>query len=173
MQSLHQDLIDTENLIYKPAQLRHSTLILETESTDYGACHFEMNNFKIRFRAARKTPKKNGLFVTLWKRIGSGPIQPYDIADPVDFFVISTRNNESFGQFVFPKSVLLEKNIFSQGGNGGKRGIRVYPSWDKPTSKQVQKTQTWQLRYFLEVPINEPVDHDRIKMLYQKPPVQN
>ncbi len=84
----------------------------------------------------------------------------------MDFFVISTRDNDYFGQFVFPKSVLLEKNIFSTNGKGGKRGIRVYPSWDKTMNQQAQKTQKWQLKYFLEIPINSSIDYVRVNMLY-------
>ncbi|WP_416383394.1 MepB family protein [Paenibacillus polymyxa] len=34
----------------------------------------------------------------------------------------------------------------------------MYPPWDAPTSLQAQKTQTWQLKYFLNIPVNEPID---------------
>ncbi len=46
---------------------------------------------------------------------------------------------------------MLEKGILSDGKKPGKRGIRVYPSWDEVKSKQAQKTQEWQTRYFLEL----------------------
>src|SRR5258708_5952015 len=92
---------------------------------------FNLNGFFIRFRVAKITPTKIGQFVTLWKRIGNGPTQPYDTSDTVDFFIISTRKDDHFGQFVFPKSVLSEQGILSINGKGGKRGIRVYPPWDK------------------------------------------
>lgn len=29
--------------------------------------------------------------------------------------------------------------------------IRVYPSWENPTSKQAIETQKWQLEYFVEL----------------------
>ncbi len=29
--------------------------------------------------------------------------------------------------------------------------IRVYPSWENPTSKQAIETQKWQLAYFVEM----------------------
>ncbi|MFQ6421766.1 MULTISPECIES: MepB family protein [unclassified Bacillus (in: firmicutes)] len=48
----------------------------------------------------------------------------------------------------------------------GKRAIRVYPPWDKTTSRQAQKTQAWQLEYFLEIPVNRPIDCVRAQMLY-------
>ncbi|WP_414839153.1 MepB family protein [Carnobacterium sp. TMP28] len=30
-------------------------------------------------------------------------------------------------------------------------GIRVYPIWDNPTSKQALKTKLWQLPYFVDM----------------------
>jgi len=48
-----------------------------------------------------------GQFVTLYKRVGKQPIQPYEALDPFDILVISTHG-EFFGQFVMPKSVLVQ-----------------------------------------------------------------
>ncbi|EKD72557.1 MAG: hypothetical protein ACD_45C00643G0006, partial [uncultured bacterium] len=59
------------------------------------------------------TPTKVGQFVTLWKRINNGPIQPYDVSDPVDFFIVSARKDDCFGQFIFPKSVLRDQAVLS------------------------------------------------------------
>ena len=58
-----------------------------------------------------------------------------------------TKSDSEIGQFVFPKEVLLKHNIISSKQKEGKRGFRVYPPWDTPTSKQAQKTQNWQLQY--------------------------
>ena len=82
--------------------------------------------------------------MTLWKRIKNGPIQPFDISDPIDFFIISTRKGNNFGQFVFPKAVLYEQGVISKNAEGGKRAIRVYPPWDKGLNNQALKTQKWQ-----------------------------
>jgi len=139
---------------------------MEAESADYGACVFEVNGCSIRFRVAKITPTKIGQFVTLWKRVGNGPIQPFDISDSVDSFVVSTRKNKHFGQFVFPKSALVKHGIVSKEGVGGKRGIRIYPPWDKAISSQARKTQNWQLEYFLEIPIDRAIDRDRLRVLY-------
>ena len=125
-----------------------------------------MNTLAVRFRVAKITPTKVGQFVTLWERSKAGPIQPYDLSDSVDFFVISAREGDNFGQFVFPKAVLCDHDIVSENGQGGKRAIRVYPPWDKPMSRQAQKTQDWQLNYFLEIPANRPIDRERVQMLY-------
>ncbi len=125
-----------------------------------------MNHRNLKFRVAKITPTKIGQFVTIWKRIGRGPIQPFDIEDPFDLVVVSVRTPEHFGQFVFPKHVLYEKGIVSKHGKGGKRAIRVYPPWDKTGSKQASMTQKWQLPYFFEIPINTCVDITRVQVLF-------
>jgi hypothetical protein len=165
--SVHPDLIATKNLVFDPSQFNCSQPKMEPESAEYGAYTFELNGHAIRYRAAKTTPTKIGQFVTLWKRIGNSPIKPFDIADAVDCIIISTRTANHFGQFVFPKSVLCEHDIMSVKGEGGKRAIRVYPPWDKTISKQAQKTQKWQLKYFLEIPENNPVDTVRSQTLYK------
>lgn len=164
--SIHSDLVATKNLVYNPCRLDCSSPLPETHNAEYGAYLFNLNALSIRFRVAKITPTKIGQFVTLWERIGDGPIQPYDVSDLSDFFVISTRKGSHFGQFVFPKFVLCDQDIVSDEGKGGKRAIRVYPPWDNPTSRQAQKTQKWQLEYFLEIPVNIPIEFVRAQMLY-------
>ncbi|MEI8295890.1 MAG: MepB family protein [Alphaproteobacteria bacterium] len=164
--AIHRDLIAAKDLVYDPCGLKCSQLLMEVESAEYGACAFEVNDLSVRFRIAKITPTKIGQFVTMWKRIDNGPIQPYDVCDPFDLFVVSTRKNSSSGQFVFPKTALYEHGIISENGKGGKRAMRVYPPWDETINKQAQKTQKWQLLYFLEIPQDKPIDSVRSKMLY-------
>ncbi|WP_375103397.1 MepB family protein [Paenibacillus sp. RS8] len=166
---IHSDLLATQELVYNPCNLDCSDLIHEPHNAEYGAYMFNLNALSIRFRVAKITPTKIGQFVTLWERTGDGPIQPYDISDPADLFVISTRKENHFGQFVFPKAALANQDILSNKGEGGKRAIRVYPPWDTPTSRQAQKTQKWQLEYFLEIPADKPLDFLRTQMLYGFP----
>lgn len=161
------DLIAVQNLVYIPMGLDWSTPFIEKEGTEYGACSFRLNDLSILFRTAKITPTKTGQFVTLWKRTGKSPIHPFDLSDPIDLFVVSTRRNNLLGQFVFPKSVLYKKDIVSKNGQGGKRAIRVYPSWDRPANDQAKKTQTWQLDYFLEISEDQSVDLTRSRKLYQ------
>jgi hypothetical protein len=132
-------------------QISVSVPIAEPESAEYGACSFELNGILTQFRVAKITPTKVGQFVTVWKRIGPGPIQPYDLADNVNLFIICTRKEDHFGLFIFPKKGLRPHGIVAENGIGGKRGIRVYPPWDKPTSPQAQKTQRWQVEYFVDL----------------------
>ncbi|WP_053222683.1 MepB family protein [Roseivirga seohaensis] len=159
--------IITDNF-YKPLGLELTNLEGERESQDYGACTFELNGLQIVSRNAKVTPTKIGQFVTLWKRLNNGPIQPFDALDQIDFVVVNVSAENQLGQFVFPKKVLLEKGVFSTASKEGKRALRVYPLWDKPTSKQALKTQQWQLDYFLAIGENGKTDVERAKALYLK-----
>ena len=139
----------TNELVFNKLGLEIKSVYLEKESADYNACQLLLNEKKALFRTAKITPTKTGQFVTLWKRIPKGPIAPFAIEDNFDLVIINTETENHFGQFVFPKSILIEKGIFSTALKEGKRAIRVYPPWDKTTSKQAQQTQQWQLKYFI------------------------
>ena len=138
---------------------------LEPESRDYYACQFELNEQKIRSRNAKITPKKVGQFVTFWKRNGIGPIEPFEEVDQIDFCVVNVRTEQEFGQFVFPKSILIKKGIITTKKKAGKRAFRVYPGWDHVNSRQAERTQNWQLNYFYK--INKLTDLNKVKELYQ------
>ena len=166
--AIHHDLLAVKELIYEKFNYECSIPIKEAESAEYGAYTFEIDTLSVTFRVAKITPTKIGQFVTLWKRIGTGPIQPFGHTDSIDLFIISTRKDNLFGQFVFPKSVLCEQGIVSTNSKDGKRAIRVYPPWDEALSKQAQKTQKWQLDYFLEISREKQIDIQLLKKLYKK-----
>ena len=149
--SINFDLLSAQELAYRPNGFACKNLIQESESQEYGACEFELNNKIIKFRVAKITPTKVGQFVTIWKRIENGPIMPFDLADNIDLFIVSVRNDKNFGQFIFPKDVLWQKGFVSKDGKGGKRAMRVYPPWDITESPQAKRTQAWQLLYFLDI----------------------
>lgn len=151
LNSIPSDLLSAQQLAYKPSGLIIRNAVKEAESEEYGAYTFDLNNRRIKFRIGKITPTKSGLFVTLWKRTGRGPIQLYDLSDSIDLFVISVRQDERLGQFVFPKTVLVEKGIVSKEGKGGKRAMRIYPPWDVTESRQAKNTQAWQVLYFFEI----------------------
>lgn len=161
----HLNLIKT--IIYDKCGLRISDFQTEAESKEYDACRFELNGLKIISRSAKVTPKKVGQFVTFWKRNSSGIIEPLDESDAIDFYAVTVKTNTQFGQFVFPKSILIQKGILSTNKKEGKRGFRVYPIWDKTTSKQAKKTQSWQLNYFYK--IDKKVDFIKVIELYKQP----
>jgi hypothetical protein len=161
-------LLETKTLVFNPCGYELTNPVPEKESKDYGAYQFKLNTLKILFRVAKTTPTKVGQFVTLWKRIAKGPIQPFDLSDAIDFFIINTRNGDYFGQFVFPKSVFIQQGILTTDLKEGKRALRVYPPWDITTNKQAQKTQKWQLDYFLEIPLDKPINLEQAKLLYSQ-----
>ena len=78
--------------------------------------------------------------------------------------LISSRHENNFGLFIFPKTTLIEKGIITD-KKEGKRGIRVYPPWDKAVTTQAKKTQEWQIKYFLTIEDGSVVDQNLIKSL--------
>ncbi|MET0527823.1 MAG: MepB family protein [Microvirga sp.] len=164
--TIPRDLVELAKHVFAPIGLTCSKVETELESREYGAVMLELGHLSARFRVAKITPRKVGQFVTIWKRIGDGPIQPFDETDPVDLVVIQCRSDHGSGQFVFPKAVLCRWDVFSKNGTGGKRAIRVYPPWDRPTSQQAVRSQAWQREYFMEMPEDRPVDRARARALY-------
>jgi hypothetical protein len=148
---INSELLQVKELVYDKCNFEFSNLVIDSESAEYQACSFKLNSFQIIHRLSKITPTKIGQFVTIWKRNDKGITAPFDVSDNFDFIIITSKSGEKLGQFVFPKSVLLEKGIISNNKNSGKRGIRVYPPWDIPTSKQAEKTQHWQTKYFYSI----------------------
>jgi hypothetical protein len=169
---MNPDLIIAQELVYDKCGYEYTTPLKESESAEYSACLFKLNGQTIKYRNAKITPTKIGQFVTLWKRKGDGPIQPFDSSDPIDLFIINVRKGNHLGQFIFPKSVLIAQGILSTKKKEGKRAMRVYPPWDITTSKQAQKTQQWQLEYFLDIPSKKPLDLVLAKKLLNHPTKQ-
>lgn len=152
--------------IYDKCSLEISDFQPEPESKEYDACRFILDGRKILCRNAKITPKKAGQFVTFWKRNGNGPIEPFNETDELDFYVVNVRTENEFGQFVFPKSVLIKKGIISTDSKEGKRAFRVYPSWDIAKNNQAKRNQNWQLNYFYE--IGKMTDFEKVVGLYNE-----
>jgi hypothetical protein len=163
--NLRHHLHTAKTLLYDKCGFEFDQLIVEDESQEYGACTFTLNGLKIKFRISKITPTKSGQFVTIWKRNKEGITQPFDLTDEIDFVIISSQNGNDFGQFIFPISVLLDKGIITGNDKEGKRGIRVYPSWDTVTNKQAEKTQLWQTKYFLTIDNNNKTNLNLAKQL--------
>ncbi|MBO8183917.1 MepB family protein [Streptomyces sp. DW4-2] len=162
----HADLLAAKRLVYDPNGFTCSQPMAEAEGAEYGAQQLTVDGLSVRFRAAKTTPTKVGQFVTVWKRSAQGPIQPFDVGDPLDLIVVSCRDGHHFGQFVFPRDVLYERGILARGGVGGKRAFRVHPPWVTTTARQARSTQAWQTNYFLHIPEDRPVDSTRARALY-------
>lgn len=128
-----------------------SNFIADKESAEYNACAFNINAIKIVYRQAKITPTKNGQFVTVWKRISNGPIQPFDDNDAIDVVVVRVDKDAQSGCFIFPRALLCKQKIVTSNGVEGKRAFRVYPPWDIAQSRQAAATQKWQLDCFVEI----------------------
>jgi len=161
---LHADLYILQKTVYEPAGLTITDIAQDAEGHDYSAATFSINETRIIFRRGKITPKKVGFFVTLWKREGGESIEPYSTQDPFDCVIISVRNGERLGQFIFPVAVLSEQEVISSDAGEGKLALRVYAPWDAPENELAQKTQQWQARYFFEVIPGKNLE--RIKKLF-------
>ncbi len=150
---LFSELISALENLYKPAGITVTAQPLrETESVEYEACRLSFDGKIVLFRKAKITPKKIGQFVTLWKRTTKkSEIAPFDETDEIEWVIIRVSEKTHNGHFLFNQKILLEKDIFSANGTGGKRALRVYPPWNPPTSAQALKTQKWQLQYFFSL----------------------
>ena len=148
---IHSDLNVVKEIVYDKCGFELSNLKQNLESIEYGACSFELNGKTIQYRVSKITSTKTGQFVTIWKRNKDGITEPFSDLDDLDFIIITSKSNDNFGQFIFPKSVLADKGIITRNNKDGKRGIRVYPPWDIPTNKQAEKTKIWQAKYFLTI----------------------
>ncbi|MBZ4037727.1 MepB family protein [Flavobacterium sp. 17A] len=158
------DLATAKEKVFDKTGFELKNLEKENESAEYSAFRFSLHHKNICYREAKITPTKTGQFVTLWKRNRSGIIEPFDYSDAIDFVIISVRKENNWGQFIFPKNILLEKGVFSTQKKEGIRATRVYPPWDETTSKQAQKTQKWQLDYFFSF-TNDEIDFTSLKKI--------
>ncbi|MGU3375582.1 MepB family protein [Chryseobacterium sp. M5A1_1a] len=154
-----------EERVFQPLGLEYSNAEEDQESKEYSGFSFTLNHLKIKFRISKITPTKTGQFVTIWKRNEKGETIPFEISDNIDFYLVAAFKEDLSGIFIFPKKLLLEKEILSNGKKMGKRGIRVYPSWDETKSKQAQKTQEWQTRYFIDLSQNNDKIQQQAKLL--------
>ncbi len=149
--ALRRHLDEAIGCVFEPAGMRVTQAVeAERESAEYGAYRFGIDGHIVVFRVAKTTPTKVGQFVTIWKRPArDGDIAPLDARDGVGFVVIFVADAAQRGHFVFNRATLTERGIMSRDGKGGKRAIRVYPPWSRPTAKEAIRTQAWQARFFL------------------------
>lgn len=167
MSKFQSTLTYVMNKVYEPNELTVNSVQEEAQNAKYGAGIFKLGLKTVRFRVANTTPTKIGQFVAFWEKDWENVNQPYCYENAPDLLVINTfESNNKFGQFVFPKEVLLNKKILKSHSSKGKMGIRVYPSWDKPTSNQAIATQSWQQKYFIDFTESKEITHLKIIQLY-------
>ncbi|WP_026675659.1 MepB family protein [Alkalihalobacterium bogoriense] len=152
MNEFYRALSYVNKNFYEPSGFVIKAIREEVQNSDYGAGTFQLNSISVRFRVAKKTPTKIGQFVAFWEKDKNNKNQAFSFEKATDLLVINTfTSKNNFGQFIFPKEVLVKQNILKTNNTKGKMAIRVYPSWEKPTSKQAIETQKWQLEYFIEM----------------------
>ncbi|EOL47757.1 MepB family protein [Enterococcus caccae] len=126
-------------------------LQVEEQNIDYEGVTFSLGNQTFRSRKAKVTPKKSGYFVVFWEKDDNNKNQPYESTGAPDNLVITVLDQEKSGQFIFPKEILIKKNILTDGEAKGKMALRVYPEWVTGLNKTASATQEWQKPYFVDL----------------------
>jgi|SRR5690625_2736468 len=167
MNDFYTALNYVKKMIYDPNDLTVKSVQEEKQNSKYGAGTFRLPSGTVRFRVANITPTKIGQFVAFWEKDENNKNQPFTYEEAPNLLVITTfRGDSEFGQFIFPKEILFKQNILRSSSTKGKMAIRVYPSWDSPSSKQAMKTQKWQLPYFVDMSDPSKLPIDKIIELY-------
>ena len=154
-----------ENTISTILGRKLTNITQDQECEEYSGFNFQINQLNLKFRKAKITPKKVGQFVTLWRRNSEKQTEPFNETDNFDFYIIVVEQEERFGFFIFPKNVLIERQILTSNQKEGKRGFRVYPNWTKTENKQAEKTQNWQINYFINLTNNEQKNIEKFKAI--------
>lgn len=123
----------------------------DIDAQAYNGIQFYWGSKKVVFRKAKLTPKKAGLFVTLWHRNEHQKSVPFGPQDDLDYLFVVVEEHNKKGIFFFPRTALVQLNIVSTPQQSGKRGFRIYPSWATSLNRQAQKTQAEQQPYFIEL----------------------
>ena len=109
LKSIHSDLNVVKELVYDKCGFDLSNLKQNIESSEYGACTFELNGKRVQQRISKITPTKTGQFVTIWKRNKDGITEPFDTSDDFDFVIITARNDNTSDNLFFQNQFWLTK----------------------------------------------------------------
>ncbi len=141
---------------------------IKIQSIAQNSFDFNLNEHKIIFREAHETPTKIGQFVSIWKRNNKGITIPFEENDAFNLMIINACNTKNNGLFIFPKNILTKHGIISSRNKEGKRGMRVYPTWDIPNNKQAFQTQNWQRHYFINLEDEISLNKKIIESIFQQ-----
>ncbi|MCD8919258.1 MepB family protein [Staphylococcus gallinarum] len=131
---------------------------------EYEAINLSINKISIKSRLAKKTPKKRGYFLALWKKDQENINVPYHYEEFKDLLIVNILDEQYKGQFVFPKAVLEKHNVLCTNKAKGKMAFRVYPSWEENLNTSATKTQKWQSPYFID--LTHSIDKGKVNYLY-------
>ena len=124
---------------------------IETLNIEYESCTFNINGKEYRHRKAKKTPNKKGYFTVFWVKDDNNKNRPYTMEETPEKLIITIIDENKKGQFIFPRELLLKKNILESENSKGKMAMRVYPGWEKDLNKTAEQTQKWQDEYFIDL----------------------
>ncbi|WP_414052068.1 MepB family protein [Macrococcus animalis] len=130
-----------------------SDVIIEQDewNEEYEGMNISCETFNFKSRLAKKTPKKSGCFVAIWKKDGLNKNIPLNENDLGDYLIVNILDDNLEGQFVFPVGVLTEKGIIQSEKSKGKMAFRVYPPWVKDLNKTAKASQKWQNVHFYKM----------------------
>lgn len=117
---------------------------------EYEALSFVSDGKTYQSRLAKKTPKKDGYFLAVWKKDSDGPNAPYDVAEFSDYLLVFIADGFKRGYFCFPRSELAQRGVLRADGRG-KMAFRVYPIWCVDLNASAARAQRWQVQYFHEL----------------------
>lgn len=138
----------------------------EPQNSEYESFVFSTSQYTFRNRLAKKTPTKKGYFVVFWEKNMHNQNQAFDFKESPDFLIVHVLDNEHKGLFLFPKDLLLKKNILRTLQKKGKMATRVYPLWEKFLNETAEQTQKWQLEYFIDLSI-ENADYKKLETILE------
>ncbi len=165
---MHLLIQQIERTILAPCGMPISHIEADPESEEYHGYNLVCNeNIHLKFRLAKLTPKKAGNFVAMWKRNAEGVTVPFEHADVFDYYLVAAQFENRNGLFFFPKDVLVQNGVLTHYGKEGKRGFRLYPDWVTAPNRQAERTQQWQLPYFISLEEGKSTAVEKLQVILQ------
>lgn len=90
MNEFYEVLEFMNQTIYEPNQLIAESIQAENQNAEYGAGTFRLASKTVRFRVAKRTPKKIGQFVAFWEKDNNNKNRPFLSEEAPDLLVITT-----------------------------------------------------------------------------------
>lgn len=139
--------------------------LLDPYNQEYEGFDFSVSQTTYRSRLAKKTPKKSGYFLAIWKKDSENKNIPFHENQFPDYLIVNIMDGEREGQFIFPKALLKQKGILRSITMPGKMAFRAYTPWDQDLNSSATKTAKWQIPYFVELPVENPT-RDYLRQVY-------
>ncbi|MGK0555291.1 MepB family protein [Macrococcus capreoli] len=96
---------------------------LEQWNEEYESMDISCETIDFKSRLAKKTSKKLGYLVVIWKKDSLNNNMPFNKNDIGDYLVVNILDDNNEGQFIFPVGVLTEKGIIQSEKSKRKNGF--------------------------------------------------